>query len=113
MGIFMCLVGIIYCIVGGTSVRRAVDKRQSLFSRKKLRDRFNEADKEGNGSLRLSQFRNLIQMLDVQISDAEAEVIYTHYQQSSIMGMKFKALFIRCLMYRPCAPKNVFRPIAF
>eukprot|EP00978_Attheya_sp_CCMP212_P014330 scaffold36408_cov53-Attheya_sp.AAC.3 len=73
----------------GTSVRRAVDKRQSLFSRRKLRDRFNEADKEGNGSLRLSQFCNLTQMLGVQISDAEAEMIYTRYQQSGVMGMKF------------------------
>eukprot|EP00550_Attheya_septentrionalis_P012094 CAMPEP_0198302638 /NCGR_PEP_ID=MMETSP1449-20131203/55996_1 /TAXON_ID=420275 /ORGANISM="Attheya septentrionalis, Strain CCMP2084" /LENGTH=268 /DNA_ID=CAMNT_0044005057 /DNA_START=167 /DNA_END=973 /DNA_ORIENTATION=+ len=89
VGIFMCLVGIIYCIVGGTSVKRAVDKRRSLFSKRKLRDRFNEADKEGNGSLRLSQFRNLTQMLGVQISDAEAEMIYTRYQQSGVMGMKF------------------------
>jgi hypothetical protein len=28
-------------------------------------------------------------MLGVQISDAEAEMIYTRYQQSGVMGMKF------------------------
>lgn len=73
VGLYVCLVGLIFIAVGRTAAKKLSDLRRSALSTSDLQEKFAMADTEGTGSLSLDQFRLLINGLGMDLTKREVE----------------------------------------
>ena len=74
----MCLVGIIYLIVGRRTAKKLSDLRKSLISEEDLQLKFREVDLDDSGTITKGQFKTLtVNMgLDLGRREVEAAMMY-------------------------------------
>lgn len=69
----MCIVGVMYIIVGRRVSGKLDTLRSALFNEQTLLHEFNQADTDRTGSLSLEQFRGLTDKLHLGMTRSELE----------------------------------------
>lgn len=81
-GSYMCVVGVIYIIVGKRTAAKLKTLRKYIYSEHTLRAQFNEADVERDG-LNVPQFRTLCFNLGLDLTQRESEAAFGRIQSKS------------------------------
>lgn len=76
VGCYMCLLGIAYIIIGRKTAKKLRTMRSELFSPLQLRSKFNEADKDGTGTLTMGQFKALTDSMGLDMNRRETEAAF-------------------------------------
>jgi len=92
-GGFMCLVGILSIIVGRSTARRLSDLRKTMSDENIVKDRFDEFDLDGDGSVTPSEFAALLRNLGIELGKNEVASVYASIdldQDLKITSQEFK-----------------------
>jgi hypothetical protein len=76
VGCYMCLLGILYIYYGQATAKKMRTLRQELYSPLQLRSKFNDADKDGNGTLTMGQFKALTDSMGLDMNRRETEAAF-------------------------------------
>lgn len=89
VGLYVCLVGLIFFVVGRTAVKKLSDLRRSALPTSDLQEKFAMADTDGKGSLNLDQFRHLINGLGMDLTKREVESTFVLFGVNRITYEQF------------------------
>jgi COPI associated protein len=79
VGLYVCLVGLIFILVGRTTEKKLTDLRRTVVSTAELQEKFALADADGKGSLNLDQFGVLIHSLGLDLTRREVESTFMQF----------------------------------
>ena len=72
----MCLLGIVYIVVGKRTAKKLRELRSEILSPMQLRSKFNDADVNNTGKLTMAQFKTLTDSVGLDMNRRETEAAF-------------------------------------
>jgi hypothetical protein len=89
LGCYLCLVGIVFILVGRSAAKKMEAARKATFTPEQIQKLFNDADKDGKGSLSRDQFSELTKELGMDLTRREVESAFRQLDWTNEGHLKY------------------------
>lgn len=89
-GGYMCLLGIMFIIVGHQTASKLQSLRSAMISEQTLRAKFYAADVDGDGGLNKAQFQHLTQSIGMDMTRRETEAAFYHIHKQDSAKLSYQ-----------------------
>jgi hypothetical protein len=89
-GGYMCLLGVMYIVVGHQTASKLRSLRSAMISEQTLRAKFYAADVDGDGGLNKAQFQQLTQSIGMDMTRRETEAAFYHIHKQDNAKLSYQ-----------------------
>ena len=90
IGTMVFFVGVAYIVLGRMAHEKITKIRKQNFSDKKIKEMFENYDKNENGTIEFDEFKMMLGDLNLELSMQEAEVLYLSIDKDMNHGLKLE-----------------------
>lgn len=92
IGLYVCGIAILYIVVGRRAANKLKTLRMSACTPQQVQESFAKADEEGQGSLTLAQFQELVGFLGLDLNRRETEAAFMQIDRSQTGRLTYESI---------------------